>query len=56
MTKTKESFEKDVTDFSDYFNRFELIIYKEKPNINSSYIIQLFKIFMDHHTYEEIDD
>jgi hypothetical protein len=54
MKQTKEAFEKDVIKFFNHFNEFKSIIYKKSYTIDNIELIQLFKIFMDHHEYNEV--
>lgn len=54
MTQTPESFDKEVTDFFDHFNKFEYIADKRQNTISQNEILPLFAIFMDHHKYIEV--
>lgn len=53
MKQTKESFEKNVNSFLDYFYEFDTIANHQGYSTRES--IHLFRIFMDHHNYTEAE-
>lgn len=54
MKQTPESLEKDVKEFLDNFEKFEYIT--TQRGFNTIEGIRLFKIFIDHHKYIEVQD
>ena len=54
MTQTPEAFHKDVVEFLDYFDEFAHTARTRPIPPHRDDMVHLFKIFMDHHKYQEI--